>query len=1030
MGGLPSFLRQLFDRSTKRDTLNSPEPVAGAAFIAPDARAWLREAQHCAESGRWEDAMACYENALALDPQNAQACYRKGLCLAALGRLEEAVAEYDRALALDRQMAEAWFSKALSEEKVGRTQDAIRAYQQYIAVGADQDAQQIEYARHCLRDLGWEGVTQKDDASAEAPGISPDRAPAGDRQRGEQVDSAEERPQSSGHDGDDGGGPSEPFEPVPPAPKPRRSASVAGGGYKKGDRIGEFVVQGVLGRGGFGVVYLVHLPTFVDLASLGTFRDEDLSSRGRPSDRHVTYALKTLHDPYLAVPEVRQRFRHEAQMLVDLERHPHVVQADFVNEIDGRLYIATEYVAPNALGLNSLEGYLQRQPPDLAQSLRWAIQLCYGMEYLLSKGLRCHRDLKPANILVTRDRRVKIADFGLAGMLEEVRLAEGIEVYAEDGQVGLSAQTQEGAGFGTPTHMPPEQFTDAASCDERSDIYAFGVVLYQMASRGRLPFLAALPRGRHVADRQRFWAEMYRLHSTMPVGELDTPLFPIIERCLAKEPGRRYQSFSELREALEPVLQRETGEVIQAPVAGQLTAGEWHIKGYSLAALCLWEKAIECYDRSLELEPHHAATWTNKGTCLRTLERREEAIECHDRALALNPLFPDAWNNKGSALADLEQWGEALVCFDRALSMNPQDADAWANKATVLRNLGRQQEAVSCIDRALEFAPQKAMMWNNKGLIITDLGHWEEALTSYDRALALNPRLADAWSNKAKPLARLKRHTEAIDCCDRALALDPRDTVALGNKGANLAALGRREEAIACYERAIALKPEDATAWNNKGNNLAVLGHSDEAMACYEEALALDPEYAHAWRNKGQTLLLLGRLQEALVCFDRALALDPQDTLVWINKGAALANLGRMGEAMDCFDRVLALDSQDASVWARKGAVLADLGRPAEALDCFDQALALDPQNPAVWTSKGSILASRGRMEEARVCLERALECDPQYAKAWFIKALGEEIAGHWQEAARSYERFVVMASPQDVMEIEHARRRLRALGR
>jgi tetratricopeptide (TPR) repeat protein len=853
--------------------MKSPEPVAGVAPSAPNARAWAREAQRLAESGCWEEAIACYEQALARDSQNAQACHRMGLCLAALGRLEEAIAGYDRALAMDPRMAEAWFSKALAEEKIGRTQNAIRAYKRYIAVGVDQGARQIEYARQCLRDLGCEGVTREGDPSADAPKASLDQAPGHDQQHGEQVQDAQ-RPGRVRHDREDRAGPSQPFEPVPSPPKPqrpRRAAGAAAGGYKKGDRIGEFEVQGVLGRGGFGVVYLVHLPTPVDIAALGTFRDEDLPSRGLPSDRYVTYALKTLHDPYLAVPEVRKRFRHEAQMLVDLERHPHIVQADFVDEIEGRLYVATEYVAPNALGLNSLEGYLQRQPPDLALSLHWAIQICYGMEYARNKGLRCHRDLKPANILITRDRRVKVADFGLAGVLEQVRLADGIQVHAEDGRIGLSAQTAEGAGFGTPTHMPPEQFTNAASCDERSDIYAFGVVLYQMASRGRLPFLATPPRDGSAAERRRFLADMHRLHGTAPVPALDSPLSPVIGRCLAKEPAQRYQSFAELREALEPLLRRETGEVAQAPSAGQLTAGEWHIKGYSLAAMGLWEKAIECYDRSLALEPNHAQTWTNKGRCLAALEQREEAIECYDRAVDLNPLLADAWNNKGVALDHLGQRDEAIVCFDRALSLNPQYAESWSNKATSLLDLGRQQEAISCIDRALELSPENAMMWNNKGQLLTGLGYWEEALTCFDRALALNPRLAEAWSCRAETLSYLGNREEAIDCCDRALVLDPRHTVALNNKGANLSALGRRKEAIACYDWVLTLNPQDAVAWNNKANNLVALDRADEAMACYERAVALDPEYAHAWFNKAATEDRLGRRRDAARSYERFL---------------------------------------------------------------------------------------------------------------------------------------------------------------
>ncbi|MGA7075465.1 MAG: serine/threonine-protein kinase [Halobacteriota archaeon] len=145
---------------------------------------------------------------------------------------------------------------------------------------------------------------------------------------------------------------------------------------------------------------------------------------------------------------------------MDLETHPYIVRAHFVDRIANRNYIAMSYVAPNEEGINSLAGYLQSHPPDLSQCLRWAIQICYGMEHAYSRGIRAHRDLKPANILIGYDNTVKITDFGLAGVLEV-----------------------EGAA-GTPSHMPPEQFTDAASCDERSDIYAFGVVLYQMVTGG------------------------------------------------------------------------------------------------------------------------------------------------------------------------------------------------------------------------------------------------------------------------------------------------------------------------------------------------------------------------------------------------------------------------------------------------------------------------------------------------------------------------------------------------------------------
>lgn len=175
--------------------------------------------------------------------------------------------------------------------------------------------------------------------------------------------------------------------------------------FKKGDFIGqEYEVYDVLGEGGFGIVYLVY------------------SQRTKE-----VYALKTFRDEYLEDVTTRERFKKEAQVWIDLERHPYLVRASFVEEISGRLFIAMEHIATDETGLNTLEGYLRRSPPDLAQSLRWAIQFCYGMEYAYSKGIKAHRDIKPANIMIGQDKAVKISDFGLAGVIGTSKSLTGIK---------------------------------------------------------------------------------------------------------------------------------------------------------------------------------------------------------------------------------------------------------------------------------------------------------------------------------------------------------------------------------------------------------------------------------------------------------------------------------------------------------------------------------------------------------------------------------------------------------------------------
>src|SRR5450830_1792672 len=652
-----------------------------------------------------------------------------------------------------------------------------------------------------------------------------------------------------------------------------------GAPYKKGDFIGQrYEVYGIIGKGGFGVVYLVY----------------SIDSHGTGE----VHALKTFQDQFLVDQEVRKHFHKEASVWVELGRHPYLVHAYFVDEISGRLYIDMEYIAPNKEGLNSLDGYLRQQPPDMAQSLRWGVHICYGMEYAYSKGVRAHRDLKPANIMITQERTAKITDFGLAGVLREFPSmgAAGLGVS------GLSGQTMLGTGFGTPTHMAPEQFDNAAGCDERSDIYSFGVVLYQMATGGQVPFL---PLSRDGSE--QMMADFRRLHRESPVPQLDSPLLPIIQRCLEKSPEKRYQTFKEVRNNLEPLLQHETGEVIIPPQSKELEA---------------WE-------------------WSNKGVSLAHLSRHEESILCFDKALALDPCSANAWMNKGNSLSNLGRNEEAILCFDKALEFDARNAAAWTNKGNSLSNLGRNEEAILCFDKALEFDPRNAAAWNNKGNILRSLGRYEESILCFDKAQALDPRNAAAWTNKGNSLRSLGRYEESIFCCDKALEFDPRNAVAWTNKGNSLDSLGCNEAAVLSYDKALALDPRNAAAWTNKGNSLRSLGRYEESIFCCDKALDLDQCNAAAWANKGNSLDSLGCNEAAVLSYDKALEFDPRHVNAWTNKGNSLAHLGRPEEAILCFDKALEFDPRHVNAWNNKALAEDTLTKSQEAIHSYQQFLAL-----------------------------------------------------------------------------------------
>src|SRR3989344_2352192 len=633
--------------------------------------------------------------------------------------------------------------------------------------------------------------------------------------------------------------------------------------YKKGDFIGKkYEVYDVLGMGGFGIVYLVYA-----------------------HETESVYALKTFRDEYLEDREAQERFKKEAHIWINMDRHPYLIMAYFVDKISGRLFIAIEYIAPDEDGLNSLDGYLRYKPPDLSQSLRWAIQFCHGMEYAYSKGIKAHRDIKPANIMIGHNKTLKITDFGIAGAIGQARIS-GVRLDIHNNTVGFSCQTVEGSGFGTPTHMPPEQFTNAVSCDERSDIYSFGIVLYQMAAGGALPFLPSLPRDNSDDEHIQFWHDMHRLHYFSPVPRLNSLLFPIIQRCLEKEPKKRYQSFTDLRLELEPLLKKLTGEVVKIPEKKELDAREWGNKGVSLNSLGKHHEAIACFDRMIEINPRDAKTWNNKGCALANLGKHQEAIACCDRAIEINPRHTEAWYLKGVALHILGRHQDAMASCDKAIEIEPRNADAWRGKGSALGKLGRHQEAIACYDKAIEIDPKYKWVWFSKGFALySKLGKHQEAIACYDKAIGVNPKYRVAWYFKGAVLDDLGKHHEAIACYDKAIEIDPKYKWVWFSKGFALySKLGKHQEAIACYDKAIEIDPRYTVAWNRKGVALGSLGKHQEAIVCYDKAIEINPRDADAWNNKGVALENLGKYQEAIEAYENFIKFAPSDYAEMIAK--------------------------------------------------------------------------------------------------------------------------------------------------
>ncbi|HEY2585686.1 MAG TPA: serine/threonine-protein kinase, partial [Tepidisphaeraceae bacterium] len=320
------------------------------------------------------------------------------------------------------------------------------------------------------------------------------------------------------------------FFPADPSPDPTVDAagsSPFGGGRNAGEGEGEgeaeqlpsvpgFEVEGVLGRGGMGIVY----------------RARDLVLRRR-------VALKMLLSGAYAGRVERARFLREARA-VALLQHPHVVQVYEIGEHESRPYFAMEWVEGGSLA-QAIAGVPQApaKAAALVEVIAQAIDAAHRAGII-------HRDLKPANVLLTADGTPKVGDFGLA-------------LQPSDEEPSL---TRAGTRIGTPSYMAPEQASGrAGTVGPATDIYSLGAILYEMLT-GRPPF-----RGGTATETERQVLSDEPVPPSRLRAKVPRDLETICLKCLEKDPARRYATAAALAEDLarsrrgEPITARPVGRI-------------------------------------------------------------------------------------------------------------------------------------------------------------------------------------------------------------------------------------------------------------------------------------------------------------------------------------------------------------------------------------------------------------------------------------------------------------------------------------
>ncbi|BAK78191.1 TPR repeat-containing protein [Pseudogulbenkiania sp. NH8B] len=256
--------------------------------------------------------------------------------------------------------------------------------------------------------------------------------------------------------------------------------------------------------------------------------------------------------------------------------------------------------------------------------------------------------------------------------------------------------------------------------------------------------------------------------------------------------------------------------------------------GIACAMLSDNKRALECFDRAVEVDSSFIDAYINKGVVLKKMAFYDAAVACYDRALVINPRSAESYNNRGSAYLGLGRLHEAVEDFNHAITLNPTYADAYCNMGGALADSDAFAEALSMLDRAIELAPAMAEAHLNRGNALNGLRRFEEAVVSYEQALKLRPNYSEALCNRGHSLVELNRYEDALHSYNQAIKLEKNYASAFNGKAKSLVGLKKIDEALVCYERAIELKPEDALYEWGKALLLILQGNYEEGWRLYE----------------------------------------------------------------------------------------------------------------------------------------------------------------------------------------------------
>ncbi len=690
--------------------------------------------------------------------------------------------------------------------------------------------------------------------------------------------------------------------------------------------ISHYRILGELGAGGMGVVY----------------RAED-TKLGR------TVALKFIAPRGIESAEEKARFLHEAQAAASLG-HPNICVIHEIDEADGRLFMAMEYVEGE-----SLKDRIARGPLKIGEAIDVAIQIAQGLDAAHRKSV-IHRDVKPANIMIEAGGLVKIMDFGLAKML------------------GRSRLTKMGTTLGTTAYMSPEQ-ARGDETDHRSDIWSLGAVIYEMVA-GRGPFRGDYEQAVLYSIVNETPEPLTAVRSGVPM-ELDR----IAGKSLAKDSTERYQHADELvadlralKKSIEAGAASRTAAAGVAPVPAPAPGARRSWKRYSkiLVALLVAAALITIYSFLRPVLFGDAASTERHPVAVITFENQTGDPQYDNLKKVIPNLLITSleqskylqvvtWERLRDLVKQAGRHGVEDIDADLGFEVCRREkieaivigsfaklGDRFVTDIKVLDVGSKGSLAVAKADgKGLESIPEQVDELSRQ--ISRGVGLSERKIEETQRpVIDVTTSSIEAYTYYLKGVDALERlyFGEAVRDLTKAIEIDSTFAIAYLFLGKGHSSAFNRAEAAKIYTKALhhaGKATERERLYINAQYALSVEDDREAAILIYRELLEKYPHEKYAWNFLGQLYRKQGSHREAIACQERAIDLDPTfggalNELAYVHLGMA-----NYKKALEVFQRYSALYPGDANPYDSMAETYFGMGKLDESARMYQKAFALKP---------------------------------------------------------------------------------------